>query len=80
MDNLKKGDVLIRLSDNSEWEFSEYARGLVTTRADNQEFKGRSGIIKSTVMVRPLDQTGNKLSSKSFRGMQASEFKKADLE
>ena len=80
MDNLLAGDILTHISDSSKWEFSEYGYGKMTVRADTPDFKGASGIDKSIVRVKPLEQKGGGLSGDDFRDMAANQFKKAETE
>ncbi|SFF39839.1 hypothetical protein [Spirosoma endophyticum] len=77
MNNLKAGDILIRISDESEWEFKDYAKGMITTLADDPSNKGGSGIDRTVVFVKPRAQRENRLSDNDFRSMSASEFKEA---
>jgi hypothetical protein len=70
MEDLTEGDILIRISDESEWEFKEYGKGKITNGPS-------SGIIKATVWVRPLKPRKNLLSDLDFRPRPSSEFRKA---
>lgn len=59
MTNLKQGDVVVRVSDGTQWEFLGYDEGYITRKAEDSTFRGGEGIDKSYIHVRKLGIIGS---------------------